>query len=896
MLARGLELGPYKIVELLGAGGMGEVYRARDARLGRDVAIKVIRADVAGDSDRIRRFEQEARAAGALNHPNVCTVLDIGSHDGSPFVVMELLDGESLRERLKQGPIPVRKAIDWAAQVAQGLAAAHKKGIVHRDLKPENLFLTRDGLVKILDFGLAKLTLPEMLAPASGEPVTITATAAGAVLGTMGYMSPEQVRGESADRRADLFALGSILYELLTGSRAFAGATFVETSYRILNEEPAPLSGSGRSLPAGLEAIVGRCLEKSPDQRYQSAKDLAFHLESLNANSAEVLSASALGMAEGSGTSRSPRASDRLRALMLVVALPVAMLAGLWLGRGTRAPDALDQAPMSKFQIDLPAGLRLPVETGPCLAISPDGGTIVVAAEKDGERQLYRRPRSQTGFTPIPGTSGAIGPFFSPDGEWIGFGSDGHLRKLSVRDGREVIICEAAQVTGACWTRSDSIIFAPSPASPLAIVSAAGGMSHAITSLEGSIRGFGHTLPLLVDDEARVLFVTASGWAYTEPTISALDRRSGQMHTVLKDASSPVLGGEGELLFTRDGVLMVARLDHRQMTVLGEPIPVDHGVSAASFTSLCRAGDGTICFIADVGERTLNRDRLVWVDRSGNKEPLKLPADAYHMPTISPDGSKLAVTIFVRDGFDLWVYDLERGTMGRLCPGGNNHIAIWSRDMSEVYFTSDRGGAHNLYALRLDRREAARQLTDSPNHQDPVTVTPDGRSLVYWDNSRQTGSDLKLLPLAGGTPQPLVATEADEGQAAFSPHGTLLAYTSDESGLSQVYLEPYGRSGERLQVSVDGGAEPVWARDGNDLHFRSIEGARLMAVRLESADPLRVSVPAELFRGNYRPHSSGVPNYALNPRDGRFLMIEAGDDVQQRGIAVLLNWHPGRLD
>lgn len=698
-LSAGTRLGSYEIVASIGAGGMGEVYRARDSRLGRDVAVKVLPSDFQADAERLHRFEREARAAAALNHPNILAVHDIGQHDRSPFIVSELLEGESLRTRLQTAAVPLRKAIDLAIQIAHGLAAAHEKGIVHRDLKPENLFVTTDGRIKILDFGLAKLTQAEPSEPGvSSIPTIAVDTEAGRVLGTVGYMAPEQVRGLPADHRADLFAFGAVLYELVAGRRAFKGATAADTMTAILKEDPPDLPTSERHIPPALARIVDRCLEKNPAARFQSAGDLAFALEALSSSSESAPASRSVSMMSG----RERVAWIAVGGLVLALAFGV-----LWL--------------MPRAQMDVGAyrtSILPPPETqiadfgatpSPArrLAISPDGRRVAFSAiDRDKRIRLWIRPIDALAAQPLEGTDGATFPFWSPDSRFVAFFADGErpvkLKKIDLAGGPPVTLCEVPGVgAGGTWNRDNVILFGSNPG-VVQRVAASGGTPAAVTKLDEQRGENGHWVPSFLPDGRHFLYLAiGTQSARLEPQGIHIASLESSEPKLLLPGGSNAKYANGYLLYLRDGTLMAQPFDRDRVELTGEAVPIAEQIA---FSPISKTGAFSLSEAGHLVYQTRSagggRFQLRWFDRTG-KTIGQLGEELEHGDVeLSPDGRRVAVSVRepARGDLDIWVYDVTRNVRTRFTFDSSDEATLqWSPDGSRVVFNARVRGQFSLY-------------------------------------------------------------------------------------------------------------------------------------------------------------------------------------------------------
>ena len=871
---------------------MGEVYRARDTRLDREVAIKLLPAAMASDSDRLQRFAQEARATSALNHPNILTIYDIGTHEEKPFIVAELLNGSELRELLNDGPLTSRKALDYAQQVAQGLAAAHEKGIVHRDLKPENLFVTHDGRVKILDFGLAKLR-PLRNAVLSSEIETQKQiTDPGTVMGTVGYMSPEQVRGHEVDHRSDIFSFGSILYEMLSGQRAFRRETMAETMTAILKEEPAELIESNAKVNPQLDKIVRRCLEKQPARRFQAASDLGFALEAVSGSTSasEVQSSS-------SGALPDPpaRLLSRERMSWAVGGLAVgALVFGIvfWLLTSRSTTGATTSRAVSRMTINLPDGEPLALaKFGPLgigrtsMALSPDGSKLVFAVDHNGKSELYLRAFDQFDARTISGTDGAYNPFFSPDGQSLGFFSGNKLKKLSLQGGEPITLCEARIPHGATWGPDDTIVFADSEGVNLSRVSASGGKPEILS--RGKDRNDRAFYPEFLPGGKAVLFSIKGFHNPDYGVIALLSLATGERRVLLEGATNPHYAPSGHLVFARSGAIMAVPFDLSRLEVTGAPVTLIEGVRIEEWgaAQFALSSDGTLVY-ATGGRAWIGN--LTWVDHEGNSKPLPAPAQAYGPLTLSPDGQRVALTV-VGATSDVYVYDLTRNAFNRFTTEGWNYRPVWTPDGKRIIY--QRGAAQNqsqIVSQLADGSGGDEVLSTNDAAQWPSTLSSDGKVLTFQQNDPETGMDLYILPLDGDRqPYSWLKTKFNEWGSAISRDGKWIAYTSDESGQYEVYVRPFSGSGGKRQISVAGGEEVTWSPDGHSLFYR--EGQRWMSVAVKTQPDFSAETPKAMFEGPYL-NVPGV-SYDVAPDGQRFMMLE--ESVKQpptTRLNVVLNW------
>ncbi len=838
-ISAGRQIGPYEVLALLGTGGMGEVYRAQDTRLDREVAIKFLPADFAHDVERLKRFEQEARATSALNHPNILTVHDIGTHEGQPFIVEELLDGEELRAQLNEGAIAPKKAIEYARQIADGLAAAHDKGIVHRDLKPENLFVTKDGRVKILDFGLAKLKPQKLTGAVDSEAPTMKPlTNPGVIMGTVGYMSPEQVRGQEADHRSDIFSFGIILHEMLSGQRTFAGDSMVELMNAILKDEPAELSETNAKISPALDKIVRRCLEKKPERRFQSTSDLGFALEAMtsagyaralagNSLSGDAVTPSDALPSQHAGTRAYPAGRERLAwlaAVLLLVSLVSLPFAVKYL---RQSPPAAPVA--ARFTIAAPekaTAIEAP-------ELSPDGRHLVFVASVEGKRSLWLRPLGSLTAQPLPGTEGVfLGlPFWSPDSRLIGFAAGGELKKLDLAGGAPQTLCklpaDVAQIVGGTWNRDGVILF--SGFAGMYRVPATGGEPSPV--LKPDQPGL-YRWPVFLPDGRHFLVRRTPTQGTAEIHLAALD---SQETTRLLAADSQARYANGHLLFAHAGALLAAPFDAGSLKLTGESFVLADKVRVAGDPIRGHFSVSDNGSLACDSNALTDTQQLTWVDRAGKPLGAVGPAGEYEYPRLAPDGKRVAAAR--RDPqtrtLDIYVIDLARGAGSRLTfDPGDDRYPVWSPDGSRIAWGASRDGAFQIYQ-KLASGVGQEELL----HKEDVSIRPgswsaDGRFLLYTRVDPKTGQDLWALPLARNSqPSLFWQTLFIETHGRFSPDGRWIAYLSDDQGRPEVYVQTFPASGGKWQISANGGSQPWWRSDGKELYYLSADG-KLMAVEV----------------------------------------------------------------
>ena len=859
------KLGPFEILSPLGAGGMGEVYRARDARLGRDVAIKVLPEEFSQHPHKLARFEREARLLAALNHPGIATLHGLEEIEGKPFLVMELVEGETLAERIARGPLPVDEALTISQQIAEALEAAHEKGVIHRDLKPANIKVDPEGHVKVHDFGLAKLAEPESESPgeAGSQSPTLSrdATRAGVILGTAAYMSPEQAKGKTVDKRTDIFSFGIVLYEMLTGKGAFAGEDVSDVLAAVIRAEP-DWSALPKDLAPRLEALLQRCLRKDRKLRRRDIGDVGLEIQEILANS-------------GSGKTAAPGVALERTSLwraVVLTAMASALITGVTVW-SVRPPGPL---PPSRFAVTLPASDRL-VPSG--LALSPDGRDLVYVGIRDGVTSLYRRSMDQLEVEPIRGTEGAEYPFFSPDGEWVGFFADDKLNKVSLAGGPSVALCDARNFRGASWGQDNFIVFAARVFPGLMRVSASGGVPEEVTIPQEASEGI-HQWPDVLPGGKAVIFTQWSG-SIDDAKIAVQSLETGERR-MLVDGAHPRYAPTGHIVFARANSLWVIPFDSDRLEVTGAPTPVLEGIVGSrtiGIANFALAGDGSLVYVPGSTEGR----KLVWVDREERVTPITERIGSYEHPRISPDGALLAVADFP----DIWIYDIARDTMSRLTTEGNNTFPIWSPDGEWVAFQSDQAGDSDIYRRRADFSGTAEVLLTKEFVQQPRSWSPDGKLLSYAEDHPASFLDLWVLPLEGERePRPIVQTTFREHDPDISPDGRWIAYESDESGQNEVYVQPFPDGGKRWPISTGGGGDPLWSASGRELFY--LNGQKVMAVDVETEPELRVGRPRLLFEGSYRPGNQY--DVAL---DGRFVMLEQGspsDGTVPAELILVQNW------
>ena len=875
----------YSIISKIGAGGMGEVYRARDTRLDREVAIKFLPASVSDDADRLSRFKQEARATSALNHPNILTVYDIGTHEGSPFIVAELLDGEELRTRLDHGHIPLRKAIDYAQQIVSGLSAAHEKGIVHRDLKPENLFITKDDRVKILDFGLAKLRGNNGDGQGPEDATRKAITNPGVVMGTVGYMSPEQVRGQPADHRSDIFAFGVILYEMLTGKRAFHRDSVVEVMHAILKDDIPDLDGDASRVTPALDKLMRRCLEKKPEHRFYSAHDLGFALEALSSPTSS--SGQGLTPVANAAVAETPTQTWRSR-LPWILAGAFALIAVATLASSYFRSTSTTAAAI-RLSFNPPANLAFNDGQLDAAVISPDGQKIAfTATSSDGKSMLYVRRLDAPDATLLPGSNNAVEPFWSPDSRFVAYGSDGKLKRSDLVGGNAQVLCDAARLTGGTWSQSDVIVFTPDYRLQLMQVPAQGGEPQNLPMNAVPRQDDRQTNPIFLSDGRKFLFRRQIGATRAGIWSGSLD--STEMTLVINDTGpSPfVVNREGWLIRVVNDALVAQALDSSN-TLSGEAIPI---LSA----QLNSRGNVRRFSVSDNGiliwQGQWQRDyQLVWFDREGKQvgavaTPMKVSVG--QDPQISPDGKRVLVKKPSDTGQNnIWVEELEKGTSIRITTTFGQ-MPIWSPDGNRIAYNCDEGiclkGANGL--------GEAEQIYAGTNF--PHQWSSDGRFIIFSRRGVKTRLDLYALSMTGERKETLLLeSAADERNAQLSPDGKWFVYANDETGTYEIYVQSFadGKLGsDRKRISITGGKFPVWRRDGGELFFIAQDGQLMASSVKTSGSQLEFSTPKALFKTRMLTWALNVHELDVSPDGQRFLIGTVIGEPTAPAPTVILNW------
>jgi serine/threonine-protein kinase len=847
----GTSLGHYRVVEKIGAGGMGDVYRATDAKLGRDVAIKILSGAFAEAPERLARFEREARLLAALNHPNIAVLHGFEKDGDIHFLVMELVSGSTLAERIATGAIPLRDAIPLFRQIAEAVEAAHEKGVIHRDLKPANIKITPEGQVKVLDFGLAKALLDVPSGSDVSQSPTFSRgdTETGVILGTAAYMSPEQARGKAVDGRTDIWSFGCVLYEALTGRKPFEGETVSDTIAKILTLEP-DYGVLPERTPRSIRVLLERCLQKDAARRLR-------HIDSYQIE----------------GEPAQPLAvRGRFRAILPYLVGALVSGSTIWVLKSGPRPES---QPLALFRIDLPEGDRL-AEPKTGLAFSADGDRLAYVAVRRGVQQIFLRSRSELQGKPVPGTEGGQQPFFSPDGEWLGFFADGALKKISLRGGPALTLAEASSPNGATWGSDDWIVYAPMDHSGLSRVSASGGAPAGLTKLD-SPRETAHRWPEFLPGGRALIFTVQSTSESNEIVSYVLE--TGERRALVSSRLHADYSPSGHLVYALDSSIFAVAFDLSRLEIDGQPVPIADGLKVrfgGSQFSVSQQG-----WLAYVQGEVATENSLVWVHRDGAQRSVPLPPAQYLLPRVSPDGRSVAVS---KDSH-IWAYDLSSGAGTRLTFESVSVLPAWSLDGKQMVFSSRN--LHALFLVNADGASPPEQLVESEHEIGATSWSADG--LVLYQAHPETDGDLLVLTLDGERkPEPFLQTAADEGGATLSPDGRFLAYVSNNSGRAEVYVQEFPGPGGKWQVSTEGGTEPVWSRNGKELFYRTSREMKAVSIVTEPAfAATRTDV---LFADSFVKHGWFLANYDVSPDGQSFLMVKSEAREDAAHLVLIQNW------
>jgi Tol biopolymer transport system component len=852
---------------------MGEVYKAKDTRLDRTVAVKVLPQHLSESLEVRQRFEREAKTISSLSHPHICALFDVGNQDGVEYLVMEFLEGETLADRLGRGPLPAEQVLRYGIEMADALDKAHRQGIVHRDLKPGNVMLTKSG-VKLLDFGLAKAVAP--VSQQSGLTALATMahgqnlTQEGTILGTFQYMAPEQLEGKEADVRTDIFAFGAVLYEIATGKKAFSGSSQASLISAIMKEEPAPIATVQPMTPPALDRVVRTCLAKDPEERWQSAHDIKSELSWI----------AQAGVAAPVVASR--RRKDRL-AWGVAGAVAGALLAAAATWSVLRSRPA-ESRPVTRVAVPIPVGDSFVTDNYSTVAISPDGRRVVYVGRRSDKRQLFLRSLDAAEAAPIAGTEGAYSPFFSPDGQWVGFWADDKIKKVALSGGAPVTVCDCGvsdRLLGATWGPDDTVVFPQKWAGGLFRVSAAGGAPQPVTKVTMKEQDRGHIWPEFLPDGKSVLFTVFTGGSLEDYAIAVVSLATGERKILVKGGTFGRYAASGHILYARGGTLFAVRFDAGKLEVTGAAFPVAEGVSENTNggAGYALSKNGTLLYAT--GGMLLPERSLLWVDRQGTAIPVMKIKRPFSNPSLSPDGKRVALTVEA-ETYDIWVLEIGRDSLTRLSFGKDDGKPVWSPDGKRVVYQSSQAGAYNLYFRQSDGSGSEERLTSDQDASTAVSFSPDGNLLVF-QKIRAGVPEIWVYSFEkGSSPRPFLQGPFRHGGGELSPDGRWMAYESDESGKVEVYVTAFPGPGGKWPISTEGGRAPLWAPGGRELFYR--KDKKVMRVAVTTSPAFSASRPELLFEGDYEGWDIA--------RDGqRFLMVkdEAAESAPKH-LNLVLDW------
>ena len=876
-LETGVRLGPYEIVGPIGAGGMGEVYRAKDTRLGREVAIKVLPSHLSDNPDLKARLEREAKAISQLTHPHICTLYDIGSENGTDFLVMELLEGQSLADLLAKGALPTEQVLRFGAEIADALDLAHRAGIIHRDLKPGNVMVTKSG-VKLLDFGLAKVaaakeadsdlsSLPTRVAPS--QPLTEK----GTVMGTFQYMSPEQLEGKAADARTDIFSLGCVLYEMATGTKAFTGTSQASLISAILRDQPRPISELTPLAPPALERLITTCLTKDPEDRRQNVRDVKNEL-SFIAQAGSQAGAPAVVVAKRRSGGR------LLRSVAVGLALLAAVLGFLFFKATLRAREQAQT--VTRAQLLPPKGERLFLN-GRAFAISPDGRRLVYSVQKGVTSELRLRSLDSPDSTAIPGTEGGTSPFFSPDGKWIAFVSGPKLKKVALAGGTPVTLCDAPWFRGGFWGNDGSIYFVPNVYVPISRISADGGPIRPVTKIRTQEGEQQHRWPDVLPGGKVIVYAIGSGGDWDDATIVAERLDTGERKVLVKGGTFPRYLPTGHLVYARAGALYALSFDARSLKVEGSPVEVARQVLLVGSGLVQMDVSQTGTLITAPSDSAVGNLMLTWIDREGRGEPLKVPQQAYSSLALSPDETRVATNI----GNSIAVLNFSRSSVTKLTLPARAESPAWSHDGRRIYFGLEKAKYYQIFSKGADDSGEAQLEFPSDCEEDPYQISADGSWLLFVRTLADGPGELCVRRMGNLTsrdePKVLFKSLFLNGYSAFSPDGRWVVYQSEESGRPEVYVRPSSGEDRKWPVSTEGGTLPVWSPVGNEIFYLS--GMKLLAVPVGAKGEEFVAGDPKVLFENHE-----IFSFAAAKDGRRFIAAENPNPGAQPRLDIVLNW------
>jgi serine/threonine-protein kinase len=875
-------IGPYEIISLLGSGGMGEVYRAHDTSLQREVALKVLPDSVAADAVTMARFQREAQLLASLNHPHIAAVYGLEGSGATRALVMELVEGPTLADRIRQGPLALDEALPIARQIAEALEAAHERGIIHRDLKPANIKVRPDGAVKILDFGLAKAVEGDSASSDIHNSPTISAiaTKAGAILGTAAYMSPEQAKAKLLDKRTDIWSFGCVFYEMLTAKKAFAGETVTDALAAILRSEP-DWDSLPHETPQQIRGLLKRCLQKEQRLRLRDIGDARLEIEEALAHPQP-----------DSASTPISRFTDG-RIARAIAAILLFCLAAVVVRAWFRHPQPSTE-PVARLEISVPPPDQLTGMSYVEIAISRDGTRLAYIARHNGVPMLFIRALDQSAAFPVAGSEGANTPFFSPDGNWVGFFPAGGLKKVAASGGAPISLTSLPTTRGASWGPHETIALTLTPATGLSVVSADGGAPAPLTKLDLAKGEASHRWPQFLPDGDTVVFTVGKSKNWDDAEIEVQSLKTGEHHTLIQGGTCARYVPTGDLLYGHGGKLLSVPFDLRRLQVTGPPVTIlddvmeDAESGAVQFSA---SDNGTLVYLPGGIQRT--EHSLVWIDRAGQASEIAAPPRAYWAPRISPDGTQIA-TVVAEANDEIWVNDISRNTWKRLTFESSNVMPTWSADSKRVTFAGSVAGVQGIFWKLADGSGEEQPVLESPNIGTslpiPLSWSPDGKALAYESFEPQTGHHIRLYSSGSAdSSRSFINSAANQDGARFSPNGRWIAYASDESGRFEVYVQPFAGSGGKWQISGDGGSQPTWTRNGKELFYYG--NGKMMSVDVNTDGDFSAGNPKTLFEANFDFRGSYVPSYDVTPDGKKFIAVRSSNSTPvPASIQVILHW------
>ncbi|MCG8608043.1 serine/threonine-protein kinase [bacterium] len=872
----GKTISHYKIFDKLGEGGMGVVYKAEDTKLKREVALKFLPANALQGKEEKDRFTREAQAAAALSHPNIATVFAIDEVDSQTFLAMELIDGQDLVGAIRESPLPIDRSIDYATQIAAGLQAAHEKGIVHRDIKSANIMINDKAVVKIMDFGLAKLADRSKM------------TQLGTTLGTAAYMSPEQARGDEADHRSDIWSLGVVLYEMISGQLPFKGDYEQAVTYSILNEDPEPLTALRTGVPMEIERIVTKCLMKDAALRYQHTEEIAVDLKTANLTSSRISGMSTISQITTAGQALQPEHKRTVEWKKITPMLVLAMVVGaaaVWTFNPQPSP-----APrlVKRFVADVSPAKQVRTGSGNNIAFSNDGKHLAYVASDGEVWQLYLRSLDVERARALPGTEDAFHPFFSPDDQWIGFYTSQGLKKILVAGGNPITIKEQPGIRGATWGFDGSIILGIAAGGLLRV--SASGESESLTTPDRLKDELSHRWPQILPGGKSVLFtVRKTAVGLENDRLALLSLETKEYHTLQDQGGTNARYSPTEhIIYAQQSMLMAVPFHPQSTHIERSPLPIIQELRTVSSgaATFAFSKDGTFVYLSGLA---ITSDRmLMWVDRQGKTTALSVEPADYGHPRLSPNGQLVAVDMGPGSGnADIWIYNVESGRRIRLTFDEGGVHPVWTPDGKRVAFNRQQGDG-TISWKRADGSGDTEQLVKNQHPVNAISWSPDGQILAMEENHLESGMNILTFSLKERRTQPFLVTPYNERSPMFSPDGKWIAYVSDESGQKEIYVQPFPGPGSRWPISTEGGQEPVWSVDGKELFFRN--GDKMMVVAIEYRREFKASTPRQLFEGRFVSDGGGHPRYDVSSDGKRFIMTRIVEETSSSDLRIVVNW------